>query len=205
MRLLFPTIIHEVKVNNFESIQDDLINFAYREREKDPKGVALSNRGGWQSQSNYNTDDNILLSTIRKTIESYFRNGVFNNKTQIVFDGLWININGKGHWNETHSHPNCNFAGVMWIKAGDITPTHPNGQTSSGDIEFVSPHHFTSSVELMGYEDEFCRNWNSWPAYWIPPEEGKILIFPASIMHKVHANEIDQDRISASFNLDITI
>ena len=205
MRLIFPTIIHEIKVNNFESIQDDLINFAYQEREKDPIGVVKSNRGGWQSQPNYNTDDNILSSTIRQTIGPYFGNGVFNNKTQITFDWLWININGKGHWNETHSHPNSNLAGVIWIKTGDITPTHPNGQTSLGDIEFVSPHNFTSSVELDAYEGEFCRHWNSWPAYWIPPEEGKILIFPASLMHKVHANEIDQDRISASFNLNITI
>ena len=39
MRLLFPTIIHEIPVPNFESIQSDLIKFVYQERKKDPKGL----------------------------------------------------------------------------------------------------------------------------------------------------------------------
>jgi len=203
MRLLFPTIIHEFKLKNFKSIKDDLINFAYQEREKDPEGVILTNRGGWQSRNNYDNYDNILFSTVQKAVTSYFMDGVLNKNTHIVFDGLWININGKGHVNDVHSHPNCNLAGVMWIKTGDITSKHPNGQTSAGDIEFLSPHHYTSAAEYLRYEDEFSRKWNNWPAYWIPPEEGKMLIFPSSLMHKVHANEQDQDRISVSFNLHL--
>ena len=201
MRLLFPTIIHHVKVNNFKFIQDELVNFAYQEREKDPIGVKKSNKGGWQSQSNYNNHHNILLSTIQQTIGPYFENGVFNNTTQLLFDGLWININGKGDHNSSHNHPNCNLAGVMWIKASkelDVT-----GKSLSGDIEFLSPHNFTSAGELIAYNDEFCDKCDSWPAYWIRPEEGMILIFPASIMHKVYTNETNQDRISASFNLHI--
>ena len=201
MRLLFPTIIHQVKVNNFKFIQDDLINFAYQEREKDPIGVEKSNRGGWQSQSNYNNHHNILLSTLQQTIGPYFRNGVFNNTTQLVFDGIWININGKGDHNSSHNHPNCNLAGVMWIKASK--ELNDTGKALSGDIEFLSPHNFTLAAELMAYDDEFCKKCASWPAYWMCPEEGMILIFPASVMHKVHTNESNQDRISVSFNLHI--
>ena len=201
MRLLFPTIIHQVKVNNFKFIQDDLINFAYQEREKDPIGVEKSNRGGWQSQSNYNNHHNILLSTLQQTIGPYFGNGVFNNTTQLVFDGIWININGKGDHNSSHNHPNCNLAGVMWIKASK--ELNDTGKALSGDIEFLSPHNFTLAAELMAYDDEFCKKCASWPAYWIPPEEGMILIFPASVMHQVHTNESNQDRISVSFNLHI--
>ena len=61
MKLLFPTIIHHVKVNNFKFIQDELVNFAYQEREKDPIGVKKSNKGGWQSQPTYKAYNNILL------------------------------------------------------------------------------------------------------------------------------------------------
>ena len=201
MKLLFPTIIHHVKVNNFKFIQDELVNFAYQERERDPIGVKKSNKGGWQSQPTYKDYNNILLSTIQQTIGPYFGNGVFNNTTQLVFDGLWININGKGDHNSSHNHPNCNLAGVMWIKASkELDDT---GKSLSGDIEFLSPHNFTSAGELIAYNDEFCDKCDSWPAYWIRPEEGMILIFPASIMHKVYTNETNQDRISASFNLHI--
>ena len=201
MKLLFPTIIHHVKVNNFKFIQDELVNFAYQEREKDPIGVKKSNKGGWQSQPTYKDYNNILLSTIQQTIGPYFGNGVFNNTTQLVFDGLWININGKGDHNSSHNHPNCNLAGVMWIKASK--ELNDIGKSLSGDIEFLSPHNFTSAAELIAYDDEFCKKCASWPAYWIRPEEGMILIFPASIMHKVYTNETNQDRISASFNLHI--
>ena len=201
MRLLFPTIIHHVKVNNFKFIQDELVNFAYQEREKDPIGVEKSNKGGWQSKDNYNNHHNILLSTLQQTIGPYFGNGVFNNTTQLVFDGIWININGKGDHNSSHNHPNCNLAGVMWIKASK--ELNDTGKALSGDIEFLSPHNFTLAAELMAYDDEFCKKCASWPAYWIPPEEGMILIFPASVMHQVHTNESNQDRISVSFNLHI--
>ena len=49
MKLLFPSVIHELKVKNFKSIKMDLINFVYEEREKDSKGLNFSNMGGWQS------------------------------------------------------------------------------------------------------------------------------------------------------------
>ena len=47
MKLLFPTVIHELKVDNFRSIKEDLVKFVYEEREKDPRGLRFSNMGGW--------------------------------------------------------------------------------------------------------------------------------------------------------------
>ena len=55
MKLLFPTVIHELKVKSFKSIKKDLVNFVYEEKVKDPDGVIFSNKGGWQSQPTYNS------------------------------------------------------------------------------------------------------------------------------------------------------
>ena len=47
---LFPIPIHQFDVNGFSEFQDKLIDYAYDCKKKDPKGVSISNRGGWQSK-----------------------------------------------------------------------------------------------------------------------------------------------------------
>ena len=46
---LFPSIIHQFDVNDFDEIQNQLIDYAYQFKNKDPEGVIYSNHGGWQS------------------------------------------------------------------------------------------------------------------------------------------------------------
>ena len=47
--LIFPVPIHQFDVNGFSEIQSDLIDYAYKLREKDPIASKKSNQGGWQS------------------------------------------------------------------------------------------------------------------------------------------------------------
>ena len=49
-QLLFPTCIHILEYKNFESIKDELVQHVYEEKNRDPKGREVSNRGGWQSR-----------------------------------------------------------------------------------------------------------------------------------------------------------
>ena len=191
MKLLFPTVIHELKVDNFKSIKNDLVNFVYGEREKDPEGLKFSNMGGWQSQPTYKDYDNILLSIVTKTIKSYFNNNVLDMSKEIVFEGLWMSINKKGDYNATHDHPNCHMAGVFWI----------NTPKNSGTLNFRSPHSFDAGMEMMMYTEKFKDKCMAYPDYGALPREGTILTFPSSLMHMVTTSESDEDRISASFNL----
>ena len=48
MRFLFPTVIHEIEVPNFD--QDTCVKIAKQLKKKDPKGVVKSNVNGWQSE-----------------------------------------------------------------------------------------------------------------------------------------------------------
>ena len=75
---LFPVPVHVIDVGNFDSIRNKLIQHVYDERKRDPKGVVISNRGGWQSRSFDINKPNILLhSTIAKAVSriSYFKEG----------------------------------------------------------------------------------------------------------------------------------
>ena len=191
MKLLFPTVIHELKVDNFKSIKNDLVNFVYGEREKDPEGLKFSNMGGWQSQPTYKDYDNILLSIVTKTIKSYFNNNVLDMSKEIVFEGLWMSINKKGDYNATHDHPNCHMAGAFWI----------NSPEGCGNFECQSPHSYNYAQEVNVYASDFREKTNSYGSYGFLPIEGSIMLFPASLNHRVTPNQSDKDRISSSFNL----
>ena len=195
MMLLFPTVIHQIKVDNFKSIKNDLVNFVYGEREKDPEGLKFSNMGGWQSQPTYKDYDNILLSIVTKTIKSYFNNNVLDMSKEIVFEGLWMSINKKGDYNATHDHPNCHMAGAFWI----------NSPEGCGNFECQSPHSYNYGQEIGVYTSNFRDKTNSYGSYGFLPIEGSIMLFPASLNHRVTPNQSDEDRISSSFNLTFKI
>ena len=59
------------------------------------------------------------------------------------------------------------------------------------------------SISVKNYEvkEDFKKKTNCYPGYWIPPKEGTMLLFPASVVHRVHVCQSDEDRISAAFNL----
>ena len=192
MKLLFPTVIHEIPVKNFKSIKKELVDFVYDQQQRDSSGVVFSNSGGWQSQSVYHTYDNILLRTIKESVITYFKKNILLSK-EIKYEGLWMNINKKGNFNLPHDHPGCNMAAVFWIKSSP----------RSGNIEFQSPHNFTGAAEIESYTNDFGMKTNAYSTFWINPTEGSIVMFPASLVHRVCPNENDEDRISASFNISL--
>ena len=137
---LFPTIVHQFEIEDFDNIKDDLLEYVYGERENDPKGIWRSNSGGgWHSQNNYHEFENVLNRVLQKNLERYFLNqDIFKSSVDPHIVGLWININGKGHSNKLHHHPIADLSGVFWIK----TPI------DCGKIEFSSPHDFVQGKEL---------------------------------------------------------
>ena len=193
MKLLFPTVVHEVSVKNFKSIKKDLVNYVYEQKQRDSQGVSFSNVGGWQSGPSYSNFDNILLTTITETLIPYFSNNVLDMSKKIQYNGLWMNINRKGDYNTSHDHAMCHLAGVFWLK----TPKN------CGNIHFFSPHSFTHGSEMQRYTEDFQKKTNVYSSYWFSPVEGSILVFPACLIHRVDSNQSDEDRISASFNLEL--
>ena len=89
-----------------------------------------------------------------------------------------------------HSHANSLFSGVVYIDSenkGDITFFHPNCGGSLG-----------SNNVRLSYIENNLNNLNIWKE---KPENGKILIFPSYLQHKVHENLSDSHRYSFAFNI----
>ena len=187
---LFPSIIHQFDVNGFDEIQNQLIDYAYQFKNKDPEGVIYSNHGGWQSPNFDIEDENDLLQSFIINCLSNFP----NIDKSINFDvDAWINVNKPGDYNTKHHHPNCHLSGVLWVKASE----------GCGRIQFQSPVEFQTYTEVQSYTEEFKNSNNYFHTYYFSPIEGRILVFPSHLQHEVLENKSNEDRISVSFNIDL--
>ena len=189
--LIFPIPIHQFDVNGFSEIKDELIDYVYDCKKKDPIGVSLSNRGGWQSEGFeiINEDD---------VLELFLINCLSNFppiKESVQLRGYaWININKPGDYNIKHVHPTNNLSGVLWIKAPQ----------NSGDIIFDSPNVFESFLENKSYDDDFKKSICIDDSYHFYPTEGRMIVFPSYLQHHVQENKSNEDRISVSFNIRLS-
>ena len=188
--MLFPTCIHEYVYKKFE--KKDLIDFCYKEKEKNPDGLFNSNRGGWHSPFfNLIKDDNIISKTLSKGLGKSIFTSI--NPNLAVNVQYWIMINYPNTYNTSHTHPDAHLSGVMWIKS----------KKNSGDLLLNNPFDFTGYVECHSYIDEFRKNTAFYPTYKFEPTVGKLLTFPSSLRHEVAINESDEDRIAVSYNIRI--
>ena len=191
---LFPSIIHQFDVNGFSEIKDKLIDYVYDCKKNDSEG-----RGEWQSITfSFNDKDK------KDILQSFLTNCLSEfppiKKSVNLSMRAWVNISKPGGYLAKHHHPDCNLAGVLWIKA----------LQNSGDIVFDNPRTFDPFLqsakkrEIDSYTDDFKNKFNIYSDYDFPPTEGRILIFPSYLEHQVRENKSNKDRISVSFNIKLS-
>lgn len=188
---IFPSIVTETHCELYNYIRDDLIDWIYR-YQSTVDSVHLSNRGGWQSPSNF------------YGIESFsiFKDYIVNNalqslpqhdKRKFELNNMWININKKGDYNIAHVHPGCDLSGIFYVKAPE----------NCGKLVFNNPHSFDEFHLLDTVSTEFMKKYNYDFIFEFTPQEGLLVLFPASLQHLVEPNQTDEDRISIAFNLNL--
>ena len=187
---LFPSPVHIFESDGFDEFKNNLIDYVYKLKEKDPEGYTISNRNGWQSRGFDLSDMNDLLhGTILQGLSSF---SSVKNTTEMRASA-WVNINSPGAYNRLHSHPNSHLSGVMWIKS----------PKDCGVISFDNPNGHQSYTEINSYNEEFKDQFFVHHAYWLPPIEGRMIIFPSHLQHEVEENKSNEDRISVSFNVTL--
>ena len=185
---LFPSVIHQFDVNGFNEIQDELIDFVYNMREKDPVGHTISNRRGWQSSCfSIDTEDDVLKKFLTNCLAEFPP----IKKSVKLFVSAWVNINPPEAFNMKHNHPTSDLSGVLWIKS----------QKDCGNIIFDSPRSFATHQEIECYNEDFKENNNYFHSFSFNPVAGRLIVFPSHLEHHVDFNESQGDRISVSFNI----
>lgn len=187
---LFPTPVYTAMIPDFDEYRNDIIDYT-RNYKSEYETVQVSNMGGYQSSSDIHQDpnfhslcnkiwDDVLMPAVDMMSASFEMNDFPGTKFSL--HNLWFNSNPNGAWNMPHTHPHCFYSGVLWVKA----------PAESGELILHSPH----SHSLYGLDH------NVWT---IPPEEGRVVLFPSNLQHHVSSNTSENERISLSFNISIDI
>jgi uncharacterized protein (TIGR02466 family) len=183
---IFPVLIQRTEL---ELNIDSLIKFCYEMKRKNEKGVQISNIGGWQSDNivdETHTEFVKLKNKIEDAANIYHHDIQLKKTYNQKISNIWININQKGHSNETHNHAYSIFSGAFYLTKGETAP-------------IVFQHPFRDINTYFWNEIEEWNEVNS--GEWsILPEPNRLLIFPAWLWHKVSMNEENIDRITFSFN-----
>ena len=130
--------------------------------------------------------DEILLKLEEIHIALNFKVG-----TKFKIDKAWANLNNSNPIDLPHCHPGSTFSAVYYIKG--------TGAPENGNLILLSP--LISAVQLAISDDhkEVNNRFNSWHCT-IPPETGKLVIFPSWVMHSVSPNRLPSDRMSIAID-----
>ena len=101
--------------------------------------------------------------------------------------GCWANVNPKGAFHVPHHHPNNFLSGVYYLRT----------QEGADSITFHDPR---PMVETIAPRFRAINRYNAME-HPIPAKTGRLVLFPAWLVHSVRANASDAVRISISFNI----
>jgi len=111
----------------------------------------------------------------------------FNPYDPVLIDG-WANRTRPGESLALHSHPHATL----------ITTYYAKSPEKSGDLLLVDPR---GAINWDWHVDTFPKLLHGVNYKRIKPTEGKMVFFPAYIMHMVEANRSNEDRICVASNI----
>jgi len=205
---LFATQLITYQVPDADALNTDLRR-VIKEREKTHPSTHHSNMGGWQSSwdmDRWGGVSAIKLIAIARNLANRLTTdrhgqagkGPYPEHFAVTWlANMWANVNRSGHGNEFHSHPGAYWSGVYYVDDGGIAADNSLG----GELEFMDPRgalpvmnapHLRMSGDLMAGGNE--KIW---------PKPGRMVMFPAWLMHQVRPYRGNAERISIAFNLAV--
>ncbi|MDA1100416.1 MAG: TIGR02466 family protein [Proteobacteria bacterium] len=111
----------------------------------------------------------------------------------------WANVNSTGHGNEFHTHPGSFWSGTYYVDDGGIGADPALG----GEFEIQDPRGVAPAMYAPLLAFNVPGGLAAGSSETIPPQAGRILLFPAWLSHAVRPYLGQRQRISIAFNLSI--
>lgn len=169
-----------------EELKFNLINLLEYHERNSPNTI-ISNVGGFQTPAI--EDENINSIFLKKSAELLNENYNIKN-TRLTLKRLWINRNFKYNINEPHTHSDCHFSGVYYLK----TPKQ------GGALKF---YRNDKAVEFLpnNFPIKDSKDFHNFVK--IQPVENGLILFPSFMTHMVLPHYEEESRISVSFNIEV--
>ena len=191
--LFFASPVWCIVCSGFDGIKQDLRDWIYELRQRQIDGVAVSNRGGWQSHGIH--DDASFVRYRDFIVEQVTRElrGSVSTGRRIVVAKMWVNVNPCGSGNLKHQHPLCDLAGVLWVQGEGV---------QYGALKIENPCAYARANLIAGVQ-KVATDCGFRETYQLAPTEGTMIVFPSDLFHWVETNDSQSDRISVAFNLKL--
>lgn len=184
-----PIYEHDGAIDEIFLVQNEIKNTLPRIQQTD----TFENPTGWNDgvqtnvKSRYNTIEDFQMNNLSAYIEKHVRNYIkMTGAWEPMPNKLahsWINLVSKDQRQDWHQHQDATISGTYYYQTSGI----------DGDIVFRTPNQFVE-LELFSIGSTVGKQ------HAIQPKNGKIVLFPGWLSHKVELNTTDTTRISISFN-----
>jgi len=188
----FPTPLWQFTLPEAETLNAKLVTAIARERERDPKGMQISNVLGWHSQDDLHRREEFqeFINMVGKNLAVAVRELAWDLEAIVPkLNNCWAMANIPNSTTKAHHHPNSVLSGVYYVRAPQ----------ESGNIFFFDPRPGAQTLVPP------CAKYNSLNSaqVTIVPRAGLMVIFPSWLWHGVGPNRTSEDRLSLSFNIGI--
>lgn len=205
---IFGSPIIEFEWKNVEELNRKLFTLISEERTKD-KGVQISNRGGWQSQTSlFEKNDKSIILFKEKILELHKQlllsldpNESDENLNNWEIEA-WANINVNGHSNSSHDHTkNSNlWSGIYYLDSGGLDSCGNKDEIAGETV--LEDRHYTSNGYTINRVPSKIKESKPVPIeYRIKPKTGMMVLFPGTLFHRVEPYKGKNERITIAFNL----
>jgi len=182
--ILNVPIIFEHAIDNHKSVNEQLLKEIRDHKREQPVSLPSTHPGCWRGTRKYPSESMLLNLFGKASMDAAARQGLDTRERKYsVRVSYWVNVNGSGGFNELHNHVLGDYSGVYYVKG-----------TGTGDISFHSTEQLNKMIAPgMPFADSIS----------ISPQDGMLLVFPSYILHSVHPNLSDKERISIAFDANI--
>ena len=207
---LFATPLVLYDVPDSGSLNADLRR-VIEEREKSNASTQHSNEGGWQSSWDMDRWGGApalkLLAIGRNTANKMTtdRKGTAGSGPHPGYfavtwrANMWANINRSGDANLMHSHPGSFWSAVYYVDDGGVF----ENPTLGGALEFMDPRGPAPAMYAPHLAFALPGGLSVGTNQTIVPKAGRLVMFPAWLLHQVRPYRGTAQRISIAFNLSL--
>lgn len=191
---LFPTPVTLFDLPDMEAINRDVTAQLVAESQTVPS-VHRSNVGSWHSanlamrpEPHFRELINRIRARVAETVETLARESQQALPPMRIGVHAWAMVMRDGDYTIPHNHSEVHWATVYYADAGDADlETHPE----SGVLALVDPRQGgrpMPGLELTG------------STFSVAPRTGRLVVFPAWLLHYVHAYRGNRPRVAISCN-----
>ena len=204
---LFATPVVITDLPDAETLSEELRKVIHARQQAHP-GTQHSNLGGWQSSwdmDRWGGAPAIKLLAIGRNLANRWTTDRDGKPVAVTWRAnMWANVNRSGHSNEFHSHPGSFWSGVYYVDdgygEGGGIGTDPS---LGGELEFMDPRGPGPAMYAPQLAFATPGGRSVGASEIVPPRAGRLVMFPAWLLHQVRPYRGDAERISIAFNLSL--